>query len=140
MYNIYLCHHGIKGQRWGVRRYQNEDGTLTSAGQARYNDDGSKKRAKEMSDEELAAANKRLEAENKYKQLTGQAQPGKILNSDTAIKVGMSVVGTAATVALINVLSTNPIAGKELVKKILQSSGLVSVAVLTSSVGGQIRQ
>jgi len=31
-----LYHHGIKGQRWGVRRYQNEDGSLTPAGRARY--------------------------------------------------------------------------------------------------------
>lgn len=31
-----LYHHGIKGQRWGVRRYQNDDGSLTSAGKARY--------------------------------------------------------------------------------------------------------
>lgn len=29
-------HHGIKGMRWGVRRYQNEDGSLTSAGKKRY--------------------------------------------------------------------------------------------------------
>ena len=27
-----LTHHGIKGQRWGIRRYQNPDGTLTDAG------------------------------------------------------------------------------------------------------------
>lgn len=34
--STYLMHHGIKGQRWGVRRFQNEDGSLTSAGQQRY--------------------------------------------------------------------------------------------------------
>ena len=32
MENLYLCHHGIKGQKWGIRRFQNEDGTLTEAG------------------------------------------------------------------------------------------------------------
>ena len=26
----YIAHYGIKGQKWGVRRFQNEDGTLTS--------------------------------------------------------------------------------------------------------------
>ena len=31
-----LRHHGIKGQKWGVRRYQNKDGTLTNAGKQRY--------------------------------------------------------------------------------------------------------
>lgn len=33
----YIAHHGIKGQRWGIRRYQNEDGSLTPAGERRYN-------------------------------------------------------------------------------------------------------
>ena len=32
----YLAHFGIKGQKWGVRRYQNADGTLTDAGINRY--------------------------------------------------------------------------------------------------------
>lgn len=36
IYNDELYHHGIKGQKWGVRRFQNEDGSLTSAGRKRY--------------------------------------------------------------------------------------------------------
>ena len=30
-----LTHHGIKGQKWGIRRFQNEDGTLTELGRKR---------------------------------------------------------------------------------------------------------
>lgn len=34
--NTELYHHGIKGQKWGRRRWQNEDGTLTKAGKEIY--------------------------------------------------------------------------------------------------------
>lgn len=35
-YNNYLAHYGVKGMKWGVRRYRNEDGSLTGAGMRRY--------------------------------------------------------------------------------------------------------
>lgn len=45
MVNYELCHSGKKGQKWGVRRYQNYDGTLTELGKKRYARD-----TKDMSD------------------------------------------------------------------------------------------
>lgn len=38
-YRFYIAHHGVKGQKWGVRRYQNSDGSLTAAGKARAEKD-----------------------------------------------------------------------------------------------------
>lgn len=43
MDNNQLQHWGIKGMKWGVRRYQNKDGTLTDAGERRYNRDADEK-------------------------------------------------------------------------------------------------
>lgn len=42
-YKYELYHHGIKGQKWRVRRYQNADGTLTEAGKKRYARDAKEK-------------------------------------------------------------------------------------------------
>lgn len=46
----HLAHHGIKGQRWGVRRYQNDDGTLTPEGKKRYSYESSKYTAEGVAD------------------------------------------------------------------------------------------
>lgn len=64
-----LSHHGVKGQKWGRRRYQNKDGSLTKAGKRR--------RAKEteedissMSDQELRTKINRMNLEKRYINLT----------------------------------------------------------------------
>lgn len=36
MSEVYLAHHGVKGQKWGIRLYQNTDGSLTEAGKKKY--------------------------------------------------------------------------------------------------------
>ena len=65
MSDIYLEHFGIKGMKWGIRRYQNKDGSLTPAGKRRYS-----KPVSEMSDQELRAAINRLQMEKQYDKLT----------------------------------------------------------------------
>ena len=77
-----LYHHGVKGQKWGVRRYQNKDGSLTLAG---------KKRALKMQDQYTRFSNnkkyrdkdgnltysgrkKALKMKEKYSELTGGKQ------------------------------------------------------------------
>ena len=51
-YNKELYHYGVKGQKWGVRRYQNKDGSLTAAGKSRRNSE-SKYKTDEESDRAL---------------------------------------------------------------------------------------
>lgn len=57
-----LYHQGIKGQRWGIRRYQNLDGTLTPAGKARYGKDISS-----ISDSKLNRQMQRNQFANSYR-------------------------------------------------------------------------
>ena len=69
-----LYHWGIKGMKWGVRRYQNKDGSLTPAGKKRYDKleaemeklggKSKEKKLAEMTDEEVAAKTARMRLEN----------------------------------------------------------------------------
>ena len=53
-----LYHHGVVGMHWGVRRYQNADGSLKPAGRKRYTEGGKK----QLTDEERAARNAKIKS------------------------------------------------------------------------------
>ena len=73
-YEEYLAHYGVKGQKWGVRNYQNPDGSLTQDGKLRYlkgrpeTATWKKKDVSKLSDDELNRRNARMQREATYLQ------------------------------------------------------------------------
>lgn len=91
MGNESLTHHGIRGMRWGVRRYQNADGTRTTEGKKRT-------KASSLSDDELGAKVRRMNLEKQYNQMSKENAPAS--KTETAKKVvdaASSIVGQAKT-------------------------------------------
>lgn len=77
-----LCHHGVKGQKWGVRRYQNKDGSLTYAGKKRalkiqdqYTEFSKDKKYRDKDGNlTYAGRKKELKMKEQYSTLTGGKQ------------------------------------------------------------------
>lgn len=107
-----LYHHGIIGQKWGVRRYQNKDGSLTPKGKNRYKKEStgnpvppqlekanigkgknsniySKADIKSLSDDEVQSLLNRTRNEQEYKRITTPAK-----KESTAKKAAAYVVST----------------------------------------------
>ena len=63
----YLAHHGTKGQRWGVRRFQNSDGSLTAAGKLRYSVGNGERSISKKVDPKSAAKLKKLQVKEEAK-------------------------------------------------------------------------
>lgn len=97
MSNNELYHYGVLGMKWGVRRYRNKDGSLTSAGKRRSKTDSwsedakaayelKKKKIGQMSNAELRKLNERQQLERTYSSM-----------NPNHVKKGLKFVGATAT-------------------------------------------
>lgn len=108
----YLQHYGIAGQKWGVRRFQNEDGTLTEEGKRRYYDsltdnqrkifdrkmtDGQRKRVMEKLSEGKSWSQSVREMTNetraKYRTVTGIALATGLTLASPAVRTLLKAAG-----------------------------------------------
>ena len=126
-----LYHHGVKGQKWGLRRYQNLDGTLTTLGKIHYGSKNAVKGAAKvagkaigraakratlkikskhpwmLSDEELKAYTDRLARENEYKRLSEEARKKSTSRGRKVAGEILSVFGTKILSTAGNIVSDN---------------------------------
>lgn len=121
-----LYHHGIVGMKWGVRRYQNLDGSLTAAGKRKYGTKtnfekvkqannttypkklkaktkSKEKTVKDMSDDELRQRINRIKMENEFASLTTK----QMSNGQKFINTALNKVIAAAAIEVGKNVLTN---------------------------------
>lgn len=125
MNETYLIHHGIKGQKWGIRRFQNEDGTRTEAGLKRYgnrNSEESRSFREQAGSGVLLKRNKTQEAIN-YQNADDDSKRQAFKESKAAFKANKTNGQRVA-----NVLVNGPV-GAELYNNLRAQGNSVGVSL-----------
>ena len=89
----YLTHFGVKGMKWGIRRFQNKDGTLTNVGKKRYADDSAKSITKQTKQDKYFSDYKTLGYSDKEAKRAAEGRA----RTERALKI---IGGVAAATAV----------------------------------------
>lgn len=109
-YKNYLCHYGVKGQKWGVRNYQNEDGTLTPQGQRRYNTNMSDYQAYKSRSQAFANSSRVLAKQSeRLKQEGKEIKAKRAMNESEALRMKSEQADLIA-----QRIKADPLAGKSI--------------------------
>ena len=102
-YSDELYHYGVKGQKWGIRRYQNPNGTLTEEGKIRY---GVDPKTGKLSDEGKKLLKQDIDDQSKRKvNILGSLGIGAATASAIAVGIGLAE-GIMSTKLAISTLSS----------------------------------
>lgn len=133
----YLAHHGVKGQKWGVRRWQNGDGSLTSAGRIHYGYGKGREKSGANQITTYGAKGglaKRLEKSLQERSNVTVTKDGRVMTKDVSknLQDGLNVKTVAETGRLVaQAMSLNPVAIGALA---LKGAGQISASIKTKKV------
>ena len=105
-----LYHHGVKGQRWGIRRYQNKDGTLTPAG---------RKRADKLRNQYLKLTGKKQLRGDKSKQTSQTSEKSKSISEMSDAELQQVINRKRLEQQYLQLSPKKVSAGKKFVDKVL---------------------
>lgn len=115
-----LCHYGVPGMKWGVRRYQNADGSFNSAGKKRYGFGDGKtyngvKGGKTTKKKKILTDDRKTRFKKASKVISKEVVKPAVKTA--AVTAGLSAAGTAAVIA------ANSAKGKKAIAKVASKIG-----------------